>query len=78
MKFTDYFLKTKQRQDRSNIKERWIESVIRNPAREIVQSDGRVRLWKRIEEADNKAMRVVLLEDRETVHNAFFDRRYKD
>jgi len=27
---------------------------------------------------DNRALRVVLLEDGETVHNAFFDRGFKE
>jgi hypothetical protein len=26
----------------------------------------------------NRALRVILLEDEEAVHNAFFDRRFKD
>ncbi|MBW8873494.1 MAG: hypothetical protein JF614_00895 [Acidobacteria bacterium] len=56
----------------------WIERVIRNPLREHVQSDGRIRLWGRIDEAEDRYLRVVLLEDRQTVHNAFFDRRFKE
>jgi len=32
--------------------------------------------WSFIEEAD-KYLRVVLLEDGETIHNAFFDRSFK-
>jgi len=27
---------------------------------------------------DNRFLRVILLEDEETVHNAFFDRRFKN
>jgi hypothetical protein len=33
--------------------------------------------WSRIPEAGNKYPRVILLEDGETVHNAFFDRGFK-
>jgi hypothetical protein len=51
--------------------------VIDSPARQLVQADGRVRLWGRIDEAGGRYLRVVLLEDRETVHNAFFDRRFE-
>jgi hypothetical protein len=29
-----------------------------------------------VPEAQNRALRVITLEDRETVHNAFFDRGY--
>ncbi|MBU2591226.1 MAG: hypothetical protein KKC21_04315 [Nitrospinae bacterium] len=66
------------RLDRSCIKIEWIESAISSPDSEHIQSDGRIRRWKRIKEADNKYLRVVLLEDGATVHNAFFDRRFKE
>jgi hypothetical protein len=42
-----------------------------------VQADGRIKKWSYIEEVD-RYLRVILLEDGETVHNAFFDRRFKD
>ncbi len=78
MKFTKYFEHTRLRPDRACIKMEWIESAIRAPDAEHVQSDGRIRKWKRIKEADNRYLRVVLLEDKTTVHNAFFDRRFKE
>lgn len=56
----------------------WIESTIHAPDYERVQVDGRIRRWKRIVAAENKYLRVVLLEDGATVHNAFFDRRFKE
>jgi len=39
--------------------------------------NGRIRKWAKILEA-GKYLRVILLEDGETVHNAFFDRSYKE
>ena len=42
-----------------------------------VQSDGWIRRWGRVPEAGNRVLRVVVLADGETVHNAFFDRRFK-
>ena len=78
MKFTQYFLNVHKRPDRCDIRIEWIEKVIKNPEFEVVQSDGRIRRWGRIDEAGGKALRVVLLEDGETVHNAFFDRRFKE
>ena len=78
MKFTQYFLHNRERPSRQAIEEEWIERVVQNPLREHVQADGRIRLWGRIEEAEGRYLRVVLLEDRETVHNAFFDRRFKE
>jgi len=76
MKFTNYFLHTRERADRQEIKLEWIEKTIKNPVYEQVQSDLRIRRWSFIEEK-NKYLRVVLLQDKETVHNAFFDRNFK-
>ena len=52
--------------------------MIQNPLKEEVQSDERIRKWARITEMENRALRVILLEDGETVHNAFFDRGFKE
>ena len=78
MKFTKYFEHTRLRPDRACIDMEWIENTVLAPDVEKVQSDGRIRKWKKIPEADNKYLRVVLLEDGTTVHNAFFDRRFKE
>jgi hypothetical protein len=61
----------------SQIKVDWIKSVIENPEKVEIQSDGRIRKWANIPET-GKYLRVILLEDGETVHNAFFDRSYKE
>ena len=76
MKFTQYFLSMRQRPDRADIKLEWIVFVINQPIAKTIQADGRIRCWGKITEADNKYLRVILLEDGETVHNAFFDRRF--
>ena len=60
----------RQRPDRAKIKMEWIEETIKDPLYTEVQSDGRIRKWKKIEE-ENKSLRVILLVDGETVHNAF-------
>jgi len=78
MKFTQYFLHTRQRPDRAIIRDEWIERVIQHPLREERQTDGRIRRWARIPEMDNRALRVILLADGETVHNAFFDRDFEE
>lgn len=75
MKFTDYFLHTRQRPDRKEIKMDWIEQVYKFPEREQTQMDGRKRKWGYIKEVD-KYLRIVVLDDGETVHNAFFDRDF--
>ena len=76
MKFTQYFHSMRQRPDRSEIELAWIERVINHPFRQMIQADGRIRRWAAIEEADGRYLRVVLLEDGETIHNAFFDRSF--
>ena len=76
MQFTQYFLSMHQRPDRVDIKLEWIAFVISQPTARTIQADGRIRCWGKIVEADNKYLRVILLEDGETVHNAFFDRRF--
>jgi len=77
MKMTKYFTYTRNRPDRAEIKEEWITTVIENPERAEIQTDGRIRKWAKIPDA-GKYLRVILLEDGETVHNAFFDRSYKE
>jgi hypothetical protein len=77
MKTTQYFDYTRKRPDRARIKEEWIRSVLEKPEKVEIQSDGRIRKWAKISEA-GKYLRVILLEDGETVHNAFFDRSYKE
>jgi hypothetical protein len=76
MKFTQYFLVTRQRPDRSPIDLAWIERVVTSPEYERIQADGRIRRWRQIPEAEGRFLRVILLEDGETVHNAFFDRSF--
>ena len=77
MKYTQYFLFVRQRPDRAIIEDQWIFETINNPIKTEVQDDGRIRKWRFIEEVA-KYLRVVLLEDGETVHNVFFDRSFKE
>ena len=77
MKFTEYFLYTRMRPDRLCIKEKWIQEAIDNPLKTEFQSDGRIRKWIYVKEVD-KYLRVILLSDGITVHNAFFDRRFQE
>ncbi len=62
---------------RPYIKTEWIELALTQPFRREVQpEDSRVRHWVWIE-ALQRYLRVVTLEDGQTVHNAFPDRRFK-
>jgi hypothetical protein len=50
------------------------------PLSSSLQPDGRVRVWGEVTlpgEPTARVLRVVLLEDGETVHNAFLDRGFR-
>lgn len=76
MKFTSYFGAMRKRPDRAAIKLEWIQRVMEQPVKEIVQQDGRIRRWAPIKEMGGRYLRVILLPGGETVHNAFFDRSF--
>ena len=76
MKFTRYFETLRNRADRAIIKDAWIQFVIEHSVKEVIQKDGRIRRWASIDEAQGRYLRVILLPDGETVHNAFFDRSF--
>jgi uncharacterized protein YuzE len=48
----------------------WIAHILANPKRQETQADGCIRRWPRIEEAEGRALRAVLLPDGRTVHSA--------
>lgn len=77
MKTTQYFEHVRKRPDRVIIRDEWIDRAMKFPIRTEVQSDGRVKKWAWIPE-EAKFLRVILLEDGETVHNAFFDRSFRE
>jgi len=77
VKVTAYFDAMRKRPDRAVIREEWIQRTVQAPLREQIQVDGRIRRWAPIPEAQGRMLRVVLLPDGETVHNAFFDRGFK-
>jgi hypothetical protein len=76
VKTTAYFEAIRLRSDRRLIKDEWIARVVSAPTREEMRRDGRIRRWAPIPEMNNRVLRVILLADGETVHNAFFDRRF--
>jgi hypothetical protein len=77
VKVTAYFEAIRKRPDRAVIRSEWIERAIRESIRQQVQADGRIRRWVQVPEMEGRYLRVVLLPDGETVHNAFFDRGFK-
>ncbi len=75
MKTTPYF-ENDVRRRRPYLQSDWIELTIARPDFKDMQPDGRKRFWKFIPELD-KYLRVITLEDGETVLNAFPDRNFK-
>lgn len=77
MKFTAYFQAMRSRSDRTAIEVTWIERALAEPLRVEVQGDGRLRYWSEVPEMGGRILRVIVLPDGETVHNAFFDRGFR-
>jgi poly(A) polymerase len=79
-KATRYFEEQVLRK-RPYIKREWCLDALAAPVRRQVQIDGRIRVWGRIEAPEEhrvRFLRVVLLADGETIHNAFFDRNFRE
>ena len=76
MNTTDYFDNHVLRK-RSYLSKEFCEEIVKNAIREEVQIDGRIRFWG-YDEQLNKYIRVVVLADRKTIHNAFMDRNFKE
>lgn len=80
MKTTRYFAEQVRRK-RPYIELAWCAQVLASPLRKERQRDGRVRFWGAVTppgETAPRYLRVVTLEDGETIHNAFFDRRFAE
>jgi hypothetical protein len=80
LKTTRYFDEQVLRK-RPYIQREWCRQVLAAPVRREVQLDGRVRFWGKIVlagEMQVRYLRVVTLEDGETIHNAFFDRNFRE
>jgi hypothetical protein len=75
-KFTDYFEKDVLRK-RPYLKKEWCIHVLKNPLRVERQEENRFRFWGVIEELEGTILRVITLDDKITIHNAFPDRRFK-
>ena len=75
-KFTEYFESLVWRK-RPYISKAWCVRVLENSTRSEPQEHNRYRFWERIEEREGRVLRVVPLEDRFTIHNAFPDRGFK-
>jgi hypothetical protein len=79
MKTTRYFEEQVLRK-RPYIERAAVEQVLQAPLRRERQADNRVRLWGEVTDPRDGArriLRVVTLDDGETIHNAFYDRGFR-
>jgi hypothetical protein len=76
MKTTRYFREQVLRK-RPYIRLEWCERIVSQPLAHERQPDGRFRYWGTVPELQGRFLRVVTLEDGETIHNAFPDRNFK-
>jgi hypothetical protein len=75
-KYTDYFENEVMRK-RPYLKKEWCVYVLNHAIRFEPQGHNRYRYWAAIPELGNRYLRVITLEDKLTIHNAFPDRGFK-
>ena len=75
-KFTEYFEQQVLRK-RSYLKKEWCIYVTENAVRSEPQEHNRFRFWAAIPEFGGRYLRVITLDDKTTIHNAFPDRGFK-
>jgi hypothetical protein len=74
--YTEYFENEVLRK-RPYLRREWCVRVCENPIKIERQDNNRFRFWGEIEELEGRILRVITLEDKKTIHNAFPDRRFK-
>jgi len=75
--YTRYFENEVLRK-RPYLKKEWCIRVVENPVQVERQEDNRYRFWAQIPELEGRYLRVITLEDKRTIHNAFPDRRFEE
>jgi len=76
VKTTRYFEEQVLRK-RPYLRREWCEEIIADPLKRQVQPNGRIRFWGIVKKLGGRVVRVVTLEDGETIHNAFLDRGFR-
>ena len=75
-KFTEYF-ESEVLRKRPYLKKEWCIRVCEKPIKVEKQEKNRFRFWSEIEELEGRFLRVITLDDKITIHNAFPDRGFK-
>ena len=74
-RFTEYFDNEVLRKG-PYLKKEWCIRVVEQPIRSEPQEHNRFRFWAAVPELGSRVLRVVTLEDKLTIHNAFPDRGF--
>ena len=74
-RFTEYFEQEVLRK-RPYLRREWCTRVVEQPLGVERQEDNRYRFWGAVPELGGRYLRVVTLDDRTTIHNAFPDRGF--
>ena len=74
-RFTPYFEREVLRK-RPYLRREWCIRVVEAPLRIEQQENNRYRFWGAVPELGGRVLRVVTLDDRLTIHNAFPDRGF--
>ena len=74
--YTEYF-ETQVLRKRPYLKKGWCEAVVENPAKSASQDNNRYSFWAKCPELEGRYLRVVTLEDKVTIHNAYPDRGFR-
>jgi hypothetical protein len=75
-RFTTYFENQVLRK-RPYLKREWCVYAIENAVRSEAQDGNRWRFWASIADLNGRYLRVVTLDDKITIHNAFPDRGFR-
>jgi hypothetical protein len=73
---TTRYLREQVLRKRPYLQLEWCADVLASPLVREVQADGRIRHWAFIPEL-GRHLRVITLEDGQTIHNAFPDRDFR-
>ena len=75
-RFTQYF-ENEVLKKRPYLKKDWCIFVIENAVHCEQQENNRYRFWAAVPELGDRFLRVVTLDDKTTIHNAFPDRGFE-
>ncbi len=74
--FTEYFEKSVLRK-RPYLRKEWCIQVVEHLIRSEAQEQNRYRFWGAVPALEGRYLRVITLDDKLTIHDAFPDRGFK-